>query len=170
MRKWRYRSLHANLDGFERAQCDVGKSLGGGGGSEEDHGLVGIGRELVAVKVLEDLVEAVLASALERVADEGGCPAEEDAAEPLLGIDRAPGLGVGLVEFVVDLSAAFNLGSTVSTHPSRSRCKAVGYASHEQEIERRTKSRGVTIVCVGPQAVIISICRRMMSTANLTYQ
>jgi len=65
---------------------------------------------LFAVIVLEDLVEAVLARALEGVADEGRRPAEEDAAKAFFGVDCSPGGGVGGVEFRIDLAAAFYLG------------------------------------------------------------
>lgn len=66
-----------------------------------------MGEERVAVGVLEDFVEAVFAGALEGVADEGGGPAEEDAAEAFGGVDAAPGAQVGGVDFRVDLAAAF---------------------------------------------------------------
>jgi len=46
---------------------------------------------------------------LEGVADVGGGPAEEDAAEAFFGVDGAPGLEVGGVEGRVDLAAAFYL-------------------------------------------------------------
>lgn len=57
--------------------------------------------------MLEDLVEAVFAGALEGVAD--GCrgPAREDAFEAFGGEDLAPGLDVGFVQGRVDLAAAF---------------------------------------------------------------
>jgi hypothetical protein len=62
--------------------------------------------------VLEDLVEAVLAGALERVADKGGCPTEKDASEAFFAIDLAPGFRSGFVEFGIDLAAAFDLSCT----------------------------------------------------------
>jgi hypothetical protein len=46
---------------------------------------------------------------LEGVADEGGGPAEEDAAEAFGFVDAAPGGEVGGVDFGVDLAAAFDL-------------------------------------------------------------
>ena len=48
--------------------------------------------------MLEHFVEAVFARALEAVADEGGGPAEEDAAEPFGFVDLRPCLDVGFVE------------------------------------------------------------------------
>lgn len=69
--------LHADLDGLEGAEEDVGDELGAGGRAEKDYGLVGVGEELFAVLVFEDFVEAVFACALEAVAYEGGGPAED---------------------------------------------------------------------------------------------
>ena len=46
---------------------------------------------------------------MEGVADEGGGPAEEDAAETFFGEDGTPGGDVGCVDFGVDLAAAFYL-------------------------------------------------------------
>jgi hypothetical protein len=63
--------LHADLDGFEGTEEDVGDEFGGRGGAEIDDCLGSIGEELLAVVVLEDFVGAVFACALERVADEG---------------------------------------------------------------------------------------------------
>jgi hypothetical protein len=63
--------LHADFDGFEGAQEDVGDELGGGGGAEVDDCLGGVGEELLAVVVFEDFVGAVFTCALEGVADEG---------------------------------------------------------------------------------------------------
>ena len=59
--------------------------------------------------MLEDLVETVLAGALEGVADQGWRPAEENAPEAFFGVDCAPGLDVGAVEFGVNLATAFHL-------------------------------------------------------------
>jgi hypothetical protein len=104
--------LHAHLDSLQRAQRNIGKELGRGRGSEEHDRLVHVGCELVAIDVLEDLVEAVLAGALERVADKGGCPTEKDASEAFFAIDLAPGFRSGFVEFGIDLAAAFDLSCT----------------------------------------------------------
>ena len=60
--------------------------------------------------MLEDFIETIFAGALEGVADEGGGPAEKDAAQAFFGVDGAPGLDVGFVEIGVDLAAAFYLG------------------------------------------------------------
>ena len=108
-REGRQRRLHADFDGFERTEGNVGEELGRGGGAEVDEGFVRVGEELVAVEVLEDFVEAVFSCALEGVADEGGGPAEEDAAEAFGGVDGAPGGEVGAVDFGVDLAAALDL-------------------------------------------------------------
>lgn len=120
--------LHADFDGFEGAQEDVGDEFGGGGGAEVDDCLGGVGEEFLAVVVFEDFVGAVFACALEGVADEGwglggwvlvsieggvgvgdySYPAEEDAANALFCHDGAPCLEVGLVELRIDLTAAFD--------------------------------------------------------------
>ena len=114
IREWWHGGLHADLDGFERAQRNVGKEFGGGGCSEEDNGVGGARRELLAVEVLEDFIETVLAGALQRVTDEGGRPTEEDTAQALFRVDHLPSFGVGLVELCVHLATAFHL-ETVST-------------------------------------------------------
>lgn len=71
-------------------------------------GAVGVGEGLFAVEVLEELIEAVFAGALERVAHKGRGPAEEDAAEAFFGEDCAPCGDVGGVDLGVDLAAAFD--------------------------------------------------------------
>ena len=103
------RCLHTHFDRFEWAEGQVGEEFCTGGCAEVDDRFVGVGEEPVAVEVLEDLVEAVFAGALEGVADEGWGPAEEDASEAFFGGDGAPGLEVGGVDFGVDLAAAFHL-------------------------------------------------------------
>lgn len=87
--------LHADLEGLEWTQEQISDGLGSGRGTEVDNSLVGVGEELLAVGVLEELVGTVLASALERVTDESGRPSEEDAAKTLFTEDCAPGLQVG---------------------------------------------------------------------------
>lgn len=108
IRERRKGGLHADLDGFHRAQGHIGEELGRGTGAQEDEGAVGLREHLVAVQVLEVFIQTVLAGALERVPQEGGRPAEEDAAEALLGEDRAPCGDVGGVDLRVDLSAALD--------------------------------------------------------------
>lgn len=63
--------LHADFDGFEGAEEDVGDEFCGGGGAEVDDCLGGVGEELLAVVVFEDFVGAVFTCALKGVADEG---------------------------------------------------------------------------------------------------
>lgn len=112
MGEGRQRGLHPDLDGLERAEGDVGEELGRGAGGEVYGGRVGGGgggEELGAVVVFEDLVEAVLAHALEGVAEQGRGPAEEDAGQAFGGVDGAPGRDVGGVEGGGDLAAAFYL-------------------------------------------------------------
>ena len=107
MRKRRQRRLHAHLDGLHRTEGHISEEFGRGTGAKEDDGAVRIREELVSVEVFEVLVEAVFTCALEGVADEGGGPAEEDAAETFFGYDGAPGGEVGCVDFGVDLTATF---------------------------------------------------------------
>jgi hypothetical protein len=106
-------SLHADLDCFHGAQRDISQELCGGRGSEENDLFGDVGCESLAIEVFEDLVEAVFAGALHGVADEGGRPAEEDAAQAFFGVDHFPGLRVGLVEGGVDLATAFHLGEVL---------------------------------------------------------
>lgn len=107
MRIRRQRCLHAHLDRLPRTQRYIRQELGRRRRGKIYHCLVHPGRQLIAIQVLEDFVEAVFASALERVADKSWGPAKEDAAEAFFAEDHAPGLRVGFVELVVDLAAAF---------------------------------------------------------------
>lgn len=101
--------MHAHFYSFKGAEEDVGDEFGGGGGAEVDDCFVGVGEEPLAVEVFEDFVETVFAGALEGVANEGGGPAEEDAAETFFGEDGTPGGDVGFVDVGVDLAATFYL-------------------------------------------------------------
>ena len=101
--------MHAHFYSFEGAEEDVGEEFGGGGSAEVDDCFVGVGKESLAVEVFEDFVETVFAGALEGVANEGGGPAEEDAAETFFGEDGTPGGDVGFVDGGVDLAATFYL-------------------------------------------------------------
>lgn len=107
MRKRRQRRLHAHLDGLHRTEGHISEEFGRGTGTKEDNGAVRIREQLVSVEVFEVFVEAVFTGALEGVADEGGGPAEEDAAKAFFGYDGAPSGEVGGVDFGVDLTAAF---------------------------------------------------------------
>lgn len=122
--------LHAHFDRFEGAEEEVGDELGGGGGAQVDDRLGRVGEEFLAVVVFEDFVGAVLAGALEGVADECwglernslgillasetrtvflcSYPSEEDAAETFSAEDGTPCLEVGFVDGGVDLTAAFD--------------------------------------------------------------
>lgn len=114
----RQRRLHPHLDGLERTQGHVGEELGARGRGEVDERLVGGGEECLAVEVLERFVEAVFAASLQAVADERGAGAEEDALEPLLGDDGAPGGEVGRVDLRVDLTPAFDLDEGSGVEPN----------------------------------------------------
>lgn len=100
-------SLHADLERLEGTEEDVGDELGSSGSTKVDKSLVGVWKQLLAVVVLEDFVCAVLAGALERVTNKGGSPSGEDASDSFFGSDLAPGLHVGFVEFVIDLTSTF---------------------------------------------------------------
>lgn len=107
-RERRNRRLHPHFDRLKGTQCEIGEELCRRRRREVDDRLVRVREEFVAVGVLEHLVETVFAGALEGVADEGGGPAEEDAAEAFGFVDGAPGADVGGVDFRVDLAAAFD--------------------------------------------------------------
>lgn len=100
--------LHADLDRLKRTQRHIGEELCRGGRAQVHDGFGSVGEQLVAIEVLEDFVEAVLAGALEGVADESGGPAEEDATEAFFAINGPPGREVGAVDVGVDLPAAFD--------------------------------------------------------------
>ena len=75
------------LERFHGGQRDVGEELSRGGGGQVEGGAPQVGLLLaqhVGVDVLEQLVEAELAQALHRVADEGGRPAAAQTANSLL--------------------------------------------------------------------------------------
>ena len=75
------------LERFHGGQRDVGEELSRGGGGQVEGGAPQVGLLLaqhVGVDVLEQLVEAELAQALHRVADEGGRPAAAQTADSLL--------------------------------------------------------------------------------------
>ena len=105
--KRRQCSLHADLEGLEGAQEQIGNGLSSGRSTEVNDGFVGVGEQLLAIGVFEELVGAVLASSLERVSNESGGPAEEDTAESFFTEDCAPGLEIGLVKLAVYLATAF---------------------------------------------------------------
>lgn len=65
---WWEGSLHANLDRLHWTQGHISEELGRGTGTQEDQGAVGLREQLVAVEMLEVLVQSVLASTLEGVA------------------------------------------------------------------------------------------------------
>lgn len=104
----RQRRLHPDLDRLKRTQEDVSNKLCARRSSEKQHGLVDVGKELLAIVILEDFVEPIFAGALKRVSDEGRGPTEEYPPEALFGVDCAPGLHVGRVDFGVDLTTALD--------------------------------------------------------------
>jgi hypothetical protein len=58
--------------------------------------------------VLEDFIEAVFAGTLDAVAEEGGGPTKEYAADAFLCIYGLPACDVGCVDFGIDLAASFD--------------------------------------------------------------
>lgn len=100
--------LHAHFDRFEGTQENVGDELGGRACAKVHERAVGVREQVVTILVLEDLVEAILAEALERVANEGRCPAKEDAAQAVTGENGTPGLEIRGVQFRIDLSTGFD--------------------------------------------------------------
>lgn len=100
--------LHPHLDRLEGTKEDISNRLGRRGSSEIYDRLWSIGEQFLAVIVFEDLVRAVLARALEAVANKGGTPAGEDPSHSFIAEDFGPGLEVGGVEFGVDLAATFD--------------------------------------------------------------
>lgn len=94
--------LLTHLDGLPGTEKQVCKKLRRGGRRQVQLRAVavrGLRADQVSIPVLEQLVEAVLARALERVSDEGRANAREDAWETALGLDDClPALNVGLVQ------------------------------------------------------------------------
>ena len=105
---WWQSSLHAYFDCFHGAQSHISKELSRSAGAQEDEGAVRVGKHAIAIEILEVLIQPVLASALERVAQESGRPAKKHTAQAFLGEDRAPCGDVGGVNFWVDLSPALD--------------------------------------------------------------
>lgn len=93
-------ALHADLDGLEWAERNIGKELSGSRGGEVQCCLV-LGcclwaRE-IRIGLLEILIPAILERALGRVAKESRAPAGEDAAYTVGAVNLAPSLRVTLV-------------------------------------------------------------------------
>ena len=109
MCKRRQRGLHPHLYCLEGTEGHISEELSRCGSAEVDNGFRCVGKEFVAVQVLEYFVETVLSGALEGVADEGGRPAEENSSQAFFAVDTAPRLNVGGVDFGIDLAAAFHL-------------------------------------------------------------
>lgn len=119
--------LGLDLNGLPGTEQDISNNLSGGGGGEVDEGLVLLsilGTDKVTVLLLEELVETVLTSTLERVTDKGGTNTGPDTTKTLRGNDGSPGLHVGGVERGVHLSSALDeikrgdesVGNTASEH------------------------------------------------------
>ena len=107
--------LHPHFDGLERTQRNIRQELRRGTGTEVHQRLVRVGEHLIPVCIFEDFIKAVLARALETIADESRGPAEEDAAEAFGAEDGAPGGDIGGVDFGIDLTATFDLGFSIDS-------------------------------------------------------
>lgn len=103
--------LDPHFDRLHGREGDVGKELGRRRGGQIEGGSVEV-RPLLAqesrIDVLEDLVEAELADALERVADGGGGPAEEQILGAALLQGHLEPVAEALVFVLVDLQPALD--------------------------------------------------------------
>lgn len=104
----RQRRLHSHLDRLEGTQQDIREELRRCRRGEIHERPVHVGEEVVAILVLEHLVEAVFTHPLKAVAHECWGPAEEDAPNTLFAVDRLPGAEVAGVELRVDLSSGLD--------------------------------------------------------------
>lgn len=105
--RWQCR-LHTDLDRLPGTKRQIRQKLGRGTGAQVDQSAVRVGEQLVAVPVLENLVEAILARTLEGVTDESWAPSKENASETISREDLAPCAQIGLVDVRVDLTTAFD--------------------------------------------------------------
>ena len=106
-----YPPLESYLDSFHWAESNVSKELGRGGRSQIEGGLVQICVLLpnhVRVSVLEELVEAKFAETLHGVADQCGCPAQEEAPHALLRHRELESVAQALVLLLVHLQPALH--------------------------------------------------------------
>jgi hypothetical protein len=90
VRERRQRRLHPHFNCLKRTECQISNRLRSGRRAEEDNGFIRIGKEFLAVEILEDLVEPIFPCTLTRVPDERGRPAEEDTAKSGFPVDSAP--------------------------------------------------------------------------------
>ncbi|KAG6540930.1 hypothetical protein Mapa_017724 [Marchantia paleacea] len=134
-------SLDPHLHGLKGREAEIGQEFGGGRCGEVEDGFVleGVVRShSLRVQVLEELVEAILAGSLDRVAQEGGCPAPEQPRHALLR-DRCPeACADTLILDGVDLHVAFH---HVHGRHAAVRDPAADHASHGacQKVFRRVE-------------------------------
>ena len=108
--KWRNGSLHADLDGFEWAEGNIGDEFGGGRGGQVQRSLVLVGilsTNEIGVELLEELVASVFEGTLSRVAEESWGPSSVDSSKSFGSSDLAPGLEVTCVHLGIDLTTTF---------------------------------------------------------------
>jgi hypothetical protein len=103
--------LHADFDGFEGTETDIGDEFGGGRTCEVNRSLV-LFRVFLAgqlrVQVLEVFIEAIFRGSLHRVAEEGWCPTSEDPSYTFSVGNQTPCLDVALIKVSVDLATTFD--------------------------------------------------------------
>src|SRR3954454_15383717 len=108
--RWNAR-LHADFDGFKWTETNIGDEFGGCRTCEVDCSLV-LPRIFLArrcrVQMLEVFIEAILASSLHRVAEEGWGPTREDAPNAFSTANQTPCLDIALVQVGVDLTTTFD--------------------------------------------------------------
>lgn len=107
MRKRRKRGLHPNLDRFKRAERNISQKFRTCTSTQEDNRLIRIGEHLVAIEVLEDLIESVFSASLGTVSYKRGRPSEEYTPHTFSFVDTLPGAKVGLVEVGIHLTTTF---------------------------------------------------------------
>jgi hypothetical protein len=103
--------LHADFDGFERAETDVSEELSRSGTSEIDPSLVldsSLGSSQIGVELLEELVASIFERALDAVAEESGRATGVNATDAVCFDDLTPAVQVASVELCIDLTTAFD--------------------------------------------------------------
>lgn len=108
VRERRQRRLHPHFNSLEWTERQISNRLSSSRCSEENNCLIRIGKQLLAVEILEDFVESIFARALTRVSNERRRPAKENAAQPGFAIDGAPAVYVRGVDLGVDLAPALD--------------------------------------------------------------
>lgn len=101
-------TLHADLDGLEGAERNIGQEFCRGGRAQVQCCLVLVrvfGTSEVRILFLEKLIPAILERTLGRVTKEGRTPTGKDAANTFVSKNVTPSLEVALVQLRVDLAS-----------------------------------------------------------------